>query len=463
MHPRPMALSSPSRPAPSPGALWKERARSAGPLTFALLAFVLSRLHAAHRGVRFTADTLHWFFQFIEPRLLRERLLESVTFLHSQPPLFNLFLGGVLKVAPEAPEALFARLYTLAGLLLTLCLYGLLVRLQVPRWPSALLTALFMASPATVLYEHWLFYTYPEALLLCGSALLLHRFAVSRRPGAGGLFFAALGILALTRSAFHLVWYLAMVGLGWGMVRASWRTLLLAATGPLLVLLALYTKNAVCCGSFSASSWFGMNLAQIALKQAPIEVRAALVREGRVSRLVLADAFRPLSTYPPEYQFLRGPDVPVLRREWKEGGTPNFNHVAYVQVSRGFAKDALTLVREHPGHYLLTAWRGLRLFLAPTSDYPFLSANRQHLLDELWLSNRYLGGMYGARSREAGHEWLSPEDGAERTHWNWVALLLIGWGGPGWGAGGDAVSRGRSARKTPRGCSSRSTSSTSCW
>lgn len=427
MDPSPAAHTVPS-PSVPPSKRW----RLSAPWVFVQLAFVLSRLLYWHEGVLFDLRTLGWFFQFIEPQLLHERLLESVYYLHSQPPLFNLFLGGVLQAFPESAADVFAWLYVGMGLLLSTCLYGLLVRLGISRWPSALVTVLFMVSPATVLYENWLFYTYPEALLLCASALLFHRFMTSGRPGAGVALFASLGTLALVRSAFHLLWYLAMVGLVLVTCsRASRRTVLLAAAGPLLVLLALYTKNAALFGTFSASSWFGMNFAQIALKQSPLAERQDLVREGKASALALQEPFLPLSSYAAEYRQVSGPDVPVLRREMKPSHWPNFNHEGYVRLSRDFARESFAVVRARPGTYLGNVLRGVRLFFTPASDYPFVANNREQIPRLSWLYNCCLLGMYGANAPEMRGDWLTREEIDERTLWNWLGLFVLGLGSAG--------------------------------
>lgn len=399
------------------------------PLVFLLAGFIVSRPMYWHEGVFFDIRMLgqDWAIHFIEPQLLRERLLESVYFLHSQPPLFNLFLGGMLHAFGTGTADAFAWTYTGMGLLLALCLYGVLVRLTVPRWPSALLTLLFMASPATVLYENWLFYTYPEALLLCASALFFHRFAASRRAVWAWIFFALLGLLALSRSTFHLVWYLAMVGLVLATVaQAPRRTVVLAAVGPLLLIVALYAKNAFYFGTFSASSWLGMNFSRVTLEPTPLAERQALVREGTLPPLALAKSFLPLSDYPPEYRRVSGPDVPVLRRERKLNGGPNFNHEGYIPLSRDFARASFALVRARPGLYLHHVGRAFRLFFAPASDYPFLASNREQVPGLSEFFNVSLLGMYGASAPELRGQWISEEEISERTLWNWVGVFVFG-------------------------------------
>src|SRR6266542_1493548 len=58
--------------------------------------FAASRLLCYAAGMRFDLDPLRHFWQFLDPLLLRTRLAERLFYLHSQPSLFNLFLGLVL-------------------------------------------------------------------------------------------------------------------------------------------------------------------------------------------------------------------------------------------------------------------------------------------------------------------------------------------------------------------------------
>ena len=72
--------------------------RSTG-VPVAVIVAVLAAI--ANRGLRLRypldPDPLTWYWQYIEPALLKERLLESLFYLHSQPPLFNLLLGLTFK------------------------------------------------------------------------------------------------------------------------------------------------------------------------------------------------------------------------------------------------------------------------------------------------------------------------------------------------------------------------------
>jgi hypothetical protein len=60
------------------------------------VSFGASRAAAYAAGVRFDSSPLAFCWQLVDPDLLRTRLLESLFYLHGQPPLFNLYLGVLL-------------------------------------------------------------------------------------------------------------------------------------------------------------------------------------------------------------------------------------------------------------------------------------------------------------------------------------------------------------------------------
>ena len=127
--------------------------------------FVL--VHALYylAGIRFIDTTLIEVMHFIDVELLKTRLLESVIYLHIQPPLFNLFTGLVLKLAPD-PTWLFHVVFLACGLVLYLNVFFLQVKFGVNARLAAFLATVFMASPSFILWEHFLLYTLPIATLL---------------------------------------------------------------------------------------------------------------------------------------------------------------------------------------------------------------------------------------------------------------------------------------------------------
>src|SRR5207245_7531778 len=91
--------------------------------------FVVSRLLYWSIGVRFDSSSLGWYWQYVDPVLLKYDLVRSLVYLHSQPPLFNLFLGLVLKLFPGHEATVFQLTFLALGLTLTLSMFFLMARL----------------------------------------------------------------------------------------------------------------------------------------------------------------------------------------------------------------------------------------------------------------------------------------------------------------------------------------------
>src|SRR5436305_440952 len=120
------------------------RPDSRKPLWFLLCSFALSRLCYFAAGVRFDAMPLTRFFQFLDPELMKHRLFESLLYMHTQPPGFNLLTGLVVKLFPESYTAAFHVLYLACGVSLCFTIYRLMRIFGVRPWLGAGLTAVFL-------------------------------------------------------------------------------------------------------------------------------------------------------------------------------------------------------------------------------------------------------------------------------------------------------------------------------
>ena len=206
------------------------------------IAFAAAHAVFFAAGLRYH-DKLDACWEYVDPQLLTTRLLESLFYLHAQPPLFNLFLGVVLKLFPGHYLVALNALYLLAGLGLYLSLLLLMRRLGVsPALAFGLATA-FMVSPSFVLYEHLLFYMLPIALLILVSHLALWE-ALERVRGAWLLgFYTIVAALCALQSVFHLTYYLAVVGTVTALSPGHRRRVVAASLPPLGALGLLDAKN----------------------------------------------------------------------------------------------------------------------------------------------------------------------------------------------------------------------------
>ena len=340
---------------------------------------IVSRVGYYLAGVRFDASSLPWFWQYIDPALLKANLAQSLWYLHGQPPAFNAFLGVVLSLFAGHETVVFTVCYLLIGVAFTAALFLLLKETGVPDTPNAVLTAIYVASPACVLYENWLFYTYPLTVVLLLAALFWQRFARQGRFLDALLLFACAALLALTWSLFHLIWLLGLMLALVLLRRRDWRKTLAAAAVPALVVVLWYGKNLVQVGEFTGSTWFGMNFSKMTNSMLAAPERRALYDKGDISGVSLVPPF----SAPDDYRnALTSPaltGIPVLDQELKSTGIPNFNSRLYLGVSRQYGRDALTILRKHPSAYLRGLAESYLLYFMPASAYLFLAANAGHI------------------------------------------------------------------------------------
>ena len=181
-----------------------------------IVLFVVSRFAFVLSGGSFLAGPLRFAKQYLDVLLLKNDLLESLFYLHSQPPLFNFFLGTVLKVSP-LPDITYELLYKTIGLIMPLLFYAILAELGVKRFFALAATVILMCNPTFILYEHLLYYTYCEAFLVLLAIFFLVHWTTRKGRFTVVLFWATLLCLGLTRSLFHPVFFLAtaaILGLG---------------------------------------------------------------------------------------------------------------------------------------------------------------------------------------------------------------------------------------------------------
>ena len=348
-----------------------------------LLVFALSRALYYAAGVRFDARPLDRFFQFIDPQLLRHRLLESLYYFHIQPPGFNLFAGVVLKLFPVYYAAAFHAVYLLCGVVLMLSLYRLMTVCAVPKALATSLTALFIVTPGVILYENFLLYEYPLAALLALTAVLLHRLWERRQTRHALAFFACLLALVFLRNLFHLVYFLAIYAALWIAFRGRRKMIFLTGLVPLILILALYTKNQLVFGTFSSSTWLGMNAGTILTHQLTNDEKRHFVKQGWLSPIVFIDPGLPLSAYQGLVYSPAKTGIPVLDQATKSTGATNFNAAPFFQVQRMYLRDGREILRRYPQAYLRSFVIAWFAYFLPPGDFPFFDQNRPkiHALD----------------------------------------------------------------------------------
>jgi hypothetical protein len=239
----------------------------------------------------------------------------------------------------------------------------------VRAWLAACVIIAFVASPIAMLYENWLFYTFPLAVMLCASALFLHRWLEARRFADALVFFALLATLVLWRNLFHPIWMLSFVCALVVVERAHRRQLALAALGPVLVVCALLLKHVIVFHAlFQGRPIQQMNLAALTSMRLPEPERARLIREHT---LVISDV--PITAGPGYFRrYVKPPPktgIPVLDDEYKpKSGYPNWNSSIFVPVGELYGADARWTLLHRPGVYVDAVGENLARYVLPSDQ-----------------------------------------------------------------------------------------------
>lgn len=398
-----------------------------------VLLYGLSRALAHHLGVEPDLSPLPYFWQYLDEDLLRHDLWRSVWFDHAQPPLYNLWLGGQLQLADAlgvSRQSVFQLGMWGVGLAGQLLLYALARRLGASRKAAFVATAIWIVHPASLLYDHFLFYSAPVAALLLGVFVVGHRAVATGRRRDLLLCFGLAALVVLGRSLFHLVWWVAVALTVVAFARRRRRALACALV-PFALAALPFVKNAVYYDAPASSSWLGMSLAKLAVVEVPTVVRERLHEEGAVSELALRPPFSPLRHYAEQWRALPPgtPDHPAVRAEQKVGGHPNYHHAAYVPIAAQYLADARSLLRTHPRAYRRNVRTAFEIFWKSTSTYAFLQGNREHLepldlvFDALW------GVPSALLPEELEARWWGANPKKD-VAWFWVLLVALAaaWG-----------------------------------
>lgn len=341
--------------------------RNAGIL---LVAFIVSRLILHFIGLRFQYDSIYDYWQYLDVRTLKHNLLAGVWYDHTQPPVFNLFLGSILKIAPGAAPWIFAAVFKLASLLNAILLLRLLQRITPHRWLPLALSLLYLLSPGTMVFENELFYTSLITLLFLVSISCLLDLAKEIRWSSVAGFFLPLTIICLTRSMYHVVFLfaVALIILYRHRKQNGMNKLVIAAIFSLLITGGWYIKNYFVFGQFSASSWLGMNMARNIFHDN--EVKDS-------SRIESIPPFSPIADYKRfitgnlEQRYAGLNDIDLLQ-EMKNDSFRNEKHINFLEVSEQYKKAGIKHIKAQPLSFFKNVMQSAITFFAPATRYTLM-------------------------------------------------------------------------------------------
>lgn len=342
-----------------------------------VIVFLVSRIVASCFDLHLNYIAIDRYWQYLNVDTLRHNLLRGVWYDHAQPPVFNLFLGLVLKVTGQAAPIVFSLIFKLITLFNAFLLFNILRRtvthLSLPLYVSLF----YLLSPAALIFENELFYTTFISLFFLVSCYALLGILKKIKWKNSSLFFFSLIIICLTRSMYHLVFLLVIVFIILFSLRKKkgFYRLVPAALISLLVTGGWYLKNYLIFGVFSTSSWVGMNMARNVFHDSEISDSTRIESIVPFSRI---DTYAPFLSQNLEnkYQGLNDKDLlSIMKRD----SFLNEHHIAYIEVSKLYMQASKEYIRRHPRTYLKNAVQSAIIFFAPATRYSLMEAESRKI------------------------------------------------------------------------------------
>ena len=310
----------------------------------------------AFHGFGYQRVAIQWSYaQLLDRQDLVRAPARSLLLMHSQPPVLNALLASCLRASSSLgirPRTFATILFYGLGLAATVLLFLLIADLTRSRALATAATAAMLLDPGFHFFQHVFFYPFIIHFQVVAMLFLATR-ALIRGDGryfAGAVWLSA--AISNTRSLFHPIWALifflllmALVAILHGraaVVRG--KTTLVTASIFLVLLFAWPLKNAMLFGSFSFSTWSGVNLSR-----------------GTPVRSITLDDYLRHGTVAPEvgsgierFSARFGDrQIHILERATRRNGSRNWHHYTFVETENDLARDALEYRWANPDWWLL--------------------------------------------------------------------------------------------------------------
>lgn len=331
-------------------------ARSRGatfPLVCLVLLFCASRIFLWYFGVKPDVSHIYSHWQYLDVELLRTDLLKSLLFLHSQPPLWNALVGGLLQ-ASHGDEGFLQISWVVGSCMLSLLTGVMIFELVARIGGSRLLAVLAISSwfflGGAYYYENYLFYPLFTAFFATFVVWCFFRAVISDATVVRHVYLLGVGlgllILSLTWTLFHPLWVaITIVATAAMLTQQGKRTPLLIAIMIIAMSSVVPMKNAYVFGLFSAGSWAGLNFAEVApTRQDSDKFKSCgwdVLDEATCSQKWVRISGSRYETHP------------SLVACVKSRGGINFNHAAYIAKSQACSQLAIKAIWDDLPAYVI--------------------------------------------------------------------------------------------------------------
>jgi hypothetical protein len=331
-------------------------------------------------GQRFSAAYLDYGWQIIPWDTLSSDPVRSVWYLHVQPPLWNLTLGGLAWLSPLSDALTLQVLMAACGVLAAG--WAATLARDLGRRPALAVTIGLVATVHPEVLKNAFEPTYelPTAALLLGVVVAAGRWGRDGRSLRWAAVLVGLTTaVVLTRSLYHPLWLVIVVGFCWWVARGgeviATRKVLALALVPVVLIGGWMVKNEALFDRPTLSSWFGMNLQRAVIPVLDADELQAMFEAGEVSDIAMIGPFGDFDLYAPFEPAAscllqhRHPAVAVPDRT-TDLYSPNFNYECYLPVFDQAGEDAMAVIRAHPAVWLEGRMWSSRVYFAvsPTAE-----------------------------------------------------------------------------------------------
>ena len=308
------------------------------------------------------------YWQTLPAADLRSDLFQSLWYLHSQPPLHNLYGAIFLNLFPDSALPSMHIANIVLGALIAAMSYCILKLATRSTWIALIGGAVIALNPALFLFEAYPLYTIPSLFFITLSVFFIARYQTSCQPHDLFGFILAVNLLVLTRSMYHPLFLIPCLALVVLLARAQRRRVLRIALLISLLGFGWATKNYLQYGFWGTSSWGGLNLWRIVSDGYPSYRLEDFARTGVIDPLVVAKG--PF-TYPGSYLsdgFDAVSSIDSLARD-------DYNNINIPAISKVYQQSALALIAYDPGHYLTRVARAYNIYTCPATGFKHHAIN----------------------------------------------------------------------------------------
>lgn len=229
-----------------------------------LIIFCLSRIIIHKSGIY--PNLLFGYWQILDTKLLSEDLIKSIFFLHSEPILWNLFLGVLLKIFRNDSQLVtyFLHFYHMI-LTFFIIYYSILIS---DFFKSSIkvkfcLAIILVLSPNLIFYENWLFYTHTTSFLFFQLTYFLFQFFKKNQFKFEFSIYVNLLLLTMLWKAFHpFIIFLFFLLFLFLCKNLNFRRSFILFSSFFIISIIPMIKNKIIFGFFSNGSLIGLNLTQ---------------------------------------------------------------------------------------------------------------------------------------------------------------------------------------------------------